>query len=162
MADTMNEQRLLNVLLVLLAILCLTGCASIERTLGPGWEDRAEQDPEQKFTLSETAWHGLNVVDTLQTLHIANSPECYSESNPLTRSLIGEHPSKGEVIAVGVAYSLVHHLTATWLERKAREHGTQSGWHDVRNGWHIFMLMTKGFSVGRNHAMGLRPDGHGC
>lgn len=135
------------------------GCSTVSHYVGPGWADRMDNEPEQKFILAETAWHTLNALDTMQTVHIASSPECFSETNFMTREIIGEHPSKGEAIAVGVVYSLAFHYVGRWLKRKAED---DSDWQSVRTGWTVFSLASKIFTVGHNHAIGLRPNGSGC
>jgi hypothetical protein len=143
-------------------LISLSGCASVERYLGPGWEDRADSNPDDKFVLAEGAWQTLNVLDSMQTIHIANAPECYSEGNPVTRALVGEHPSKEKVIAVGIVYGLAHYGISKWLERKENEQGQTSGWRTLRITWHIAGLINKGFSTTRNHSLGLRPLGSEC
>lgn len=145
----------------ILLIAGLTGCSSVQHYLGPGWAERMDSDPQQKFVLAESAWHTLNAVDTMQTLHAANSPECFSEADPLTRSIIGEHPNKAEVVAIGLAYSVAYRFIARWLARKAADE-PESGWADARVGFHIIGLGTKAFTVARNHAIGTRPFGRGC
>lgn len=151
----------MKVILLALTVLSLSGCASLERFAGPGWADRADADPEQGFTLAEGAWHTLNVVDTAQTLHIASAPECHSEADPLTRTIIGRHPDKSSAVAIGAAYSLAVHYIGRWLRRKDAS-APDSGWHEARVGFAIVTLGTKTLTVARNHSSGLRPFGSGC
>lgn len=147
------------------ALLALTslasGCASVQHYAGTGWADRMDHNPEDKYVIAESTWHALNVLDTAQTLNIASSPECFSEADPLTRSIIGKHPGKSEVVAIGVAYSLAFHYIGRWLKSKAEE-DPDSGWVDARAGWTVLSVGTKALTVGRNHAIGLRPFGSGC
>lgn len=98
----------------------------------------------------EAAWQALHAVDTAQTLHVARSPECYYERAPLTRALVGAHPSEAEVAAVMLGYALLHrylteHLEGRWL----RVYQATSFISTARN-------------VVRNHNIGLRPLGAGC
>lgn len=108
------------------------------------------------------AWQALHAVDTYQTIRIAENPECWREADPLTRSLIGEHPSTGEVVAVMLAYSVGHALVSTWLEDRtdaafAAGSPNRGAWYIARGAWHVVGLVSKGVTVGRNNNIGLGP-----
>jgi hypothetical protein len=145
-----------------IALLMFSGCSTLQYYAGPGWAERRDSNPDDKYVMAETTWHALNVLDTAQTLHVAAAPECYHEADPLTRTIIGKHPGKGEVAAIGAAYSLAVHYIGKWLKRKADDGGPDSGWNEARAGFHILAIGSKLVTVSRNHAIGLRPFGSGC
>ena len=113
-------------------VLAASGCASLD------------------MSRSETAWQTLHAVDVAQTLNAARDP-CYRESDPLTRAIIGEQPSTGEVVAWAVGSSVLHAVVSRKLERHAPK------W--VTGVWHSLSIGSKGLTIGRNHAEGIRPFG---
>lgn len=146
---------------LLVAILMASGCASLgpERNLTP------QQQERENFMLAEAAWQGLNVIDTAQTVHLAREPACYREVNPMTKAVIGEHPSEAKAVAIGVIYGWGHKRISDWLERK--DHVNEFGEHDspwviAKVSWHAIGLVTKAVTVANNHRIGLRPFGGGC
>lgn len=99
---------------------------------------------------SEWAWQVLHAVDTAQSIHIARAPECFYENAPLTRTIVGKHPSEAEVAAIMVGYSLLHTYLTDRLEgRWLRTYQVVSFINSARN-------------VANNHRIGLRPFGSGC
>lgn len=62
-------------------------------------------------------WGGIHAIDCAQTLKIARNPDEYKELNPL----LGEHPSKGKVIAFCVLTPIMHVLVADNLSSKGRK-----------------------------------------
>ncbi len=103
----------------------------------------------------ERAWQTSNLVDMGQTLHIARSPECYYEKNPVTKNIIGRHPSEGEAIAVMLAYAWVHRTVTDQLrERNAPK------W--VLGMWQVGTLIHSVHTVIENDRIGLEPFGAGC
>lgn len=99
---------------------------------------------------TEAAWQALHAVDAAQSIHIAREPECFHENAPLTRAIIGKHPSEAEVAAVMVGYSFLHAYLTDRLEgRWLRTYQFVSFAATARN-------------VVRNHQIGLRPFGSGC
>lgn len=152
-------------LVAAIAVASLSGCATVERYIGPGWAERADKDPDDGFVLAESAWHALNAVDVMQSIHIANSPNCFREVGFPTAQLFGDHPSKEEFVVSGIIYSLGYRAISSWLETKEREQedpDAKDNWRTGRIVWHALTLATKAFTVGRNHANGLRPFGEGC
>ena len=107
----------------------------------------------------EKAWQILNVVDAAQTMHVANSPECYREVDPVTSRLVGESPSQGEVAAVMTAYALGHYYVTKWMERKAED---SDKWADALKAWHFVGITWKSAVIVKNHNNGIRPFGSGC
>lgn len=156
--NTMNIRHII----VAIILTLLSGCSSLNYYAGPGWAERRDSNPEDKYVMAETTWHALNVLDTAQTMHIASAHECFSEADPLTRSIIGKKPDKSSVLAIGAAYSLIMHYAGRWLKFKAESSDPDSGWKEARAGFHAFALGTKLLTVGHNHAIGLRPFGSGC
>lgn len=146
---------------VLLATLVLSGCQLIM----PVEYDDNDGHIRSSVTSDEKLWHAMNVIDTAQTIHLARSPECYSESNFLTKKLIGEHPSTEQAIAVGILYSLVYRMTNQYIEDRITY--TADGYYG--NGWgvakitlSVLGLVTKGFTISSNHVIGMKPFGSGC
>jgi hypothetical protein len=120
----------------------LSGCAS----MGP----------------AEIGWQTLHAVDTYQTMQIAQHPGCYREADPLTRPLIGEHPSEAEVAAVMVAYSIGHFYVSRWLDDRTdsafeQESPNRGAWYVARAVWTVGGLLAKGAVVAHNNSIGLGP-----
>jgi hypothetical protein len=116
---------------------------------------------------AELAWQALNVADTVQTLQVAQHPQCWREANPLSRALIGEHPSSGEVGVLMVTYAYTHAAISTWLDAKTRaaidnDSGARGAWYTGRIIWHVAGLLTKGTTVANNANLGLWPNGAHC
>jgi hypothetical protein len=85
-------------MMLLAAAFWLSGCTALE-------------------TDESRAWLALHAVDTIQTYHAAQEPACYEEKDGLTRSLIGRHPSDGEVIAWSIGMAGVHLGVTEYLLR---------------------------------------------
>jgi hypothetical protein len=114
---------------------------------------------------AEAVWQAMHVIDMGQTLHIAKEPTCYREANPLTVSLIGEHPSEKEVIAVGILYAALYRWGSEFLERKdtLNENGNHhTPWVIAKYAFHTVGILTKGYTIANNHSIGLKPFGSGC
>lgn len=146
---------------VLLAALALTGCQLI---MPVEYEDNDKQ-VRSSFTSDEKMWHAMNIIDTAQTIHLARSPECFRESNFLTKELIGEHPSVGNVIAIGVIYSLAYRMANQYIENHISYNSDgyyDNGWGYAKIGLSVFGLVSKGYTIGNNHVIGMKPFGSGC
>ena len=98
----------------------------------------------------EAAWQLLHAVDTAQTIHIARAPECFYENAPLTRAIIGKHPSEAEVAAIMVGYSMLHQYVSRRLE---------GNW---LRAFQVVSIANTARNVANNHRIGLRPFGAGC
>jgi hypothetical protein len=121
----------MKIITVLIAVL-LCGCSSMSRP--------------------EIAWNVLHVVDVAQTINGPASDPCYRERAPTTRFLIGERPHRDNVIAWGVAASVMHYFAFRWVEN--------SDWPDgVKVALRSIDLTYKGHTVVRNHNAGIRPFG---
>lgn len=137
-------------------LLTLSGCAA----LGPEVPMSTVDSHEQNMAIAETAWQSLNIIDTLQTVQIAKNPNCYRESDIVTRHLIGEHPSQGKAIGIGIVYGVAHFAITKWLDYNDTldEHGEySSGWHVANISWQALTLLDKGVAVGNNFTIGLTP-----
>lgn len=97
-----------------LASLALSGCTALE-------------------TRESQAWLVLHAIDTAQTLDIAHDSRCYEERDGITRSLIGAHPSDGEVIAWSVGMAGLH-LGVTELLLRNDHPKLAKAWQYVRIG----------------------------
>lgn len=127
--------------IALAAALALTGCTTLG---GDAMSRRAE-----------IAWQSMHALDTLQTMHIANSGGCYREVNPVTSRIIGEHPSDAGVSAVMLGYAMLHKFATDQLNERGAPRWMIGTWHAVTLG---FAVKT----VTQNHQLGLRPLGRGC
>lgn len=147
---TPNFRLFLIALAILLMAACCTGCATLESS----------------STKAEAVWQGLNALDTAQTVNIARRPDCFSEVDPLTSTLIGKKPDTAEVLAVGLAYAWAHDRVSGWLDRKVESAVVNDrnvgGWYVGRFLWHAVGLVGKAHTVNNNHRIGMRPFGAEC
>ena len=104
---------------------------------------------------AEAVWQTAHLIDTAQTMQIAKNPECYHEKNPITRSLIGKHPSEEAVVAWGIGMAVAHYQVTRLLTRYEAPRWVQWGWQAVSIG-------STGAAVVNNHEIGLRPFGTDC
>jgi hypothetical protein len=121
---------------LVLALLALTGCASIPK--------------------HEQVFHALNALDQAQSVH-AISRDCFQEVDPITRDLLGAKPFSGEFVAYGAAIATGYHYWNRYAE--ANDISPR-----VRFAVHAVALGAKVFIVARNHERGMRPWGRnpGC
>lgn len=115
--------------LTLVLVVALSGCTALE-------------------TRESQAWLVLHAVDTLQTYHAAQEPNCYKEGDSITRSLIGSHPSDGEVIAWSLGSAALH-LGVTELLLRNDHPKLAKAWQYVRIGVSLD-------AVYNNHSAGIR------
>lgn len=102
------------------------------------------------------AWLALHAVDTIQTYHAAQDPECFAEGNPLTRGLIGEHPSGSEVVAWSVGSAALHIGVAELLLRTDHPR--------LARVWQYVRIADTGQAIVKNHSIGIRigSPNRGC
>ena len=100
----------------------------------------------------EIAWQALHAIDVAQTINGPAKDPCFAEGT-VTRHLIGEQPSTEGVLAWGIGLSLVHYQVDRWLEKTGRD--KQPFWRIVRS----IDIGYKGYTVARNHDLGVRPFG---
>lgn len=123
-------------------ILCLLFCSGCS-------EMQSLQQPETK------AWLALHAVDTLQTFDIAHDSHCYQERDGITRSLIGAHPSDGEVAAWSLASAGLHLGVTELLLR--HEHPM------LAKAWQYLRIGITADAVASNYRFGIRigsPNQH--
>jgi hypothetical protein len=99
-------------------------------------------------TPESQAWLALHAVDTVQTFRIADDPRCFKESDSLTRRLIGEHPSDGEVAAWAIGSAALH-LGVTELLLRNEHPRLAKAWQWVRIG-------VTAAAVADNYTIGVR------
>lgn len=122
-------------------LLLLSGCTALE-------------------TRESQAWLALHAVDTVQSFHAAQQPECYQESDSITRSLIGEHPSDVEVIAWSVGMAGLHLGVTELLLRNDHP--------KLAKAWQYFRIGVTASAIAQNHSIGIRvgspnrPTGGRC
>jgi hypothetical protein len=94
------------------------------------------------------AWLALHAVDTAQTLRIADDPRCFHEGNSVTRSMIGSHPSDGEVFAWSVGSAALHLGVTEWLLRTDHPR--------IAKAWQYLRIGITAAAVSDNHSVGIR------
>lgn len=105
----------------------------------------------QSMDRQEMTWQTLHAMDVAQTLNAANDP-CYKEDAWLTKRLIGEQPSDGQVLAWGVGTAAVH----AWVSGALENRGAPR-W--VQKVWELGTLGHTTYAIGSNHEAGVRPFG---
>jgi hypothetical protein len=146
----------ITLLLTLLLLLVLSGCAAIMPLPERTYETRAAQT-------AELGWLALHAVDTAQTVTIARSPGCLREANPIASAIYGtDHPSPERVMLTNVALGWVHYELGGWLDRNtqrafAEESGARGGWYVARGAFYVVSFLGTGSAVGGNYSMGIKP-----
>lgn len=126
----MSMNRFTLFVLALAVCIALAGCA-----LSPAARD------------TEIAYQALNIIDTGQTVSTARNPNVYSEVDPITRPLIGTHPSTAHVYEVMAAIAIVHAGVTFWLDSHDQGDGP---WHTASLLWQALSLTDKAVIVIRN------------
>jgi hypothetical protein len=118
--------------LAVLALLTLGGCASLQQFNYGG----------------EAAFQVLHVVDVAQTMRGAASDPCFNEGDPVTRALIGAHPSHVATIAWGLGYGITHYAVYDWL--------TSHGHPNWAAAWEVASVIDTASVVNHNYQIGIR------
>lgn len=126
-------------MVILIASCALSGCATVSGT-------------------QEIAWQTLNVVDAGQTSTIARNPAKWMEVDPITRPMIGEHPTEKNVYLTMAAYAVVHVAVYSAFTR-LDECYPDGYWGKALTVWESLTLTQKGFEVFRNNKYGIKPWG---
>lgn len=100
----------------------------------------------------EEAWQIMHLVDVAQTLNGPASDSCYTEQNPVTRSMIGSRPHRDAVLAWGAGMAVAHYLAGRWLDNSNWPDGLKAMLRSIDVGY-------KGVVISTNHADGIRPFG---
>jgi hypothetical protein len=109
-------EGLATVVLLVILLIAMSGCSSLRFT-----------NPEARN--AEIAWQAIHVLDTLQTVSIANSPDCLYERNPWAAKVYGSrNPSPARVVATNLVGATLHWTVGSWLDRATeRAFGVESG-----------------------------------
>ncbi len=100
----------------------------------------------------ETTWQSLHVLDAVQTYRGPASDPCYYESDPLTRRLIGRHPSQAGVVGWGVGLSTLHYGVTALLADHGAPRWLQWTWQTVTSS-------STAATVSHNVSIGLHMNG---
>jgi hypothetical protein len=145
--------------LALALLLAVTGCETIP-TAPAGFTNPTTRR-------AEYAWLALDVVDTMQTVTIARSPDCLYEADPLARMLYGSaHPSVGRVLGVNAAMAGAHYQLGAWLDRNTEralsdEDNSNAGlWYVGRAAFYGLSFLGSGTAVIGNVQLGIKPLSH--
>jgi hypothetical protein len=114
---------------LILSLLLCSGCTALE-------------------TRESQAWLALHAVDTMQTLRIADSPECFYEADSITQSLIGRTPSRGKVLAWSAGMAGVHLGVAELLLRNDHPR--------LARLWQYLQIGNTASAIGQNIGIGIR------
>jgi len=98
------------------------------------------------FSLPEITYQMLNVLDTAQTVVVAQNPQKYREQE--SAWIIGEHPSVAKVIAFGVGSAVIHEAVSSYL--KNNDYGT------AYKVWQTVTICDKGAALYRGYSIGIR------
>ena len=101
---------------------------------------------------TEKAWQALHVIDVAQTINGPARDDCYREAH-WPKYVIGDKPSTEAVIAWGVVIGVAHYAFDRWLTETGR--ADHPAWRALR----VLDLTYKGYTVGNNHHIGVRPWG---
>lgn len=109
-------------------LLCCTGCATLPK--------------------AEYAWQSVALVDTLQTVTVAQSPDCLYESDRYAARIYGSpHPGAARVIEVNSALAVIHAGVASFL--------SALGWTRALDLFEDASLLYSGTAVVHNTRMGI-------
>lgn len=99
-------------------------------------------------TRESQAWLAIHAIDTVQTYRISQDPACYHEADSITRSIIGEHPSSGEVLAwsAGIA-GLNLGITELLLRNDHPK---------LAKAWQYLRISVSASAIAKNHQIGIR------
>lgn len=108
----------------------------------------AQWNPYADMSNGELAWQIGHIVDVAQTLEIDG--DCLAERDFLTKSILGEAPESGEVLAWGIAASALHAYAARSIER--------AHWipKRVKRTLRALDITVKVGTIANNHAIGIR------
>lgn len=139
------------VLLAILLVLLLSGCAS----------HSGFANPEARRV--EIAWQTLAAYDTAQTVTIARSPTCFRESNKLASAIYGsDNPSPQRVLATNAALAWAHWELGAWLDRRTQaaidsDNPNRGLYYVGRTAFYVTSFLGSGIAVGNNVSLGIKP-----
>lgn len=123
----MNKTRI-----ILLLCLGLLGCADIK----------------QFNRGAEATYQAVHIVDMVQTVHGPASDSCYAEVDPISRAVVGPHPSQATDIAWGFSESLIHYGVHRFLAGHE--------WNVADTVWQALTIGAASQAVVRNYQIGIR------
>lgn len=104
-------------------------------------------------TIQEVAWQALNVVDTAQTLYIADHPAQWQEVGEASL-FCGSHPSRKSVIGTMMLFAVIHFAVTVGIENLVQEN---PDYEVLQRTWQYTNLSYKTYTVVKNHAQGIKP-----
>ena len=104
--------------------------------------------------VSEAAYDTLTIVDMGQTVTIARNPQIASEVGPITRNVIGSHPSTKAVYEYMASEMLLHGVVTFLLDRADPGSGP---WHTASLLWQGAGIVNEAASVTLNFSQGIDP-----
>lgn len=121
-----------------LALVSLSGCAAVRDNLDLTTADQ----------YGEAAFQVEHLVDVVQTMHGAASDKCFSEGDPLTRRIIGAHPSQAATLVWGAGFGALHFGITDWL---------LSNGHDrIAAVWEAASIIDTAAVINHNYSVGVR------
>jgi hypothetical protein len=124
--------------IAVVAVLALAGCSHM--TTQTRW--------------LEVGHAALMATDGSQTLQGLNAPACFHENDPITRRVIGRHPSDEAVVAWTAASFALRMAVANWLDGKVSDSDAR-GWRWARWTWHALTYAQEIGTVRDNHQLGV-------
>ena len=97
--------------IALFSVILMTGCVNVKEQL-------ADVHP-----MEYVAQAGI-LIDGIQTLQIAEHPECREENNFITRKIIGTNPKKNNVYKWIVGSMVTHFYLFKWIDKKFKKNNT--------------------------------------
>lgn len=155
-SDTFGENKTaagVVAILILLAVVCLQGCAALPMPLQPVNE-------QYNSNMAEGGFLVLATVDTLQTSHIRQGTSCDHEADPFAVAIYGtKYPKPARVILTNLAMMTVHTMVTSWLDDEVAKHdqandGSVGPWYVGRVVWHGASLLVEGAAVINNRSRG--------
>ncbi len=125
---TLVRRRVFTLTLCALCVMSSVGCSTLPK--------------------AEMPFHALHLVDVAQTIN-AGRDECFVEINPVTRRIIGEQPSAGQVLLWGAAVSLAQYGVSRALEPHPKAY----------RAFQVVTTYTQVQTIYKNHRVGVRPYG---
>ena len=140
-------------LLAVLLLFVLTGCAALPMPLQP-------KDTTYNSNAAEVTYLAIEAVDTAQTMHLRPGTSCDHEADPFAAFLYGgRNPAPGRVLVTNLALLTGHAMVTSWLDDKVAEHATDGEggpWYVGRAAWHIVSIGAASAAVANNAARGCR------
>lgn len=103
----------------------------------------------------QTLMTALMLLDTAQTVVIAQTPKCLREGNNLASAAFGsDQPSSQRVLLTNALYMVGQWALGAWLDRKAQG---SNDWGMARRAYQVLTIVGHGWAIKENHRLGIRP-----